>query len=99
MSLPREYPTEEELEGIKKSDPGDVLGRAQAAWNTHYGLVKDEEMPDMLARPLVVFVTGGWSGNEDVIEAMRANHLFWILYWESSNRGGRHAFFAAAPER
>ena len=36
--------------------------------------------------------TGGWSGNEDVIEALRQNRFFWSLYWEKSIRGGHYYF-------
>jgi len=43
-------------------------------------------------RPRWTFATGGWSGNEDIIEALQANGLFWILCWVSSERGGRHIF-------
>lgn len=40
------------------------------------------------------FATGGWSGNEDVIGAMRDNHMLWMLCWESSHRGGLYYFVA-----
>jgi len=36
--------------------------------------------------------TAGWSGNEDIINAMRKNYIFWVLYWEQSNRGGHYIF-------
>ncbi len=36
--------------------------------------------------------TGGWSGNEDVIEALRENFLFWSLCWLRSDRGGHFTF-------
>lgn len=36
--------------------------------------------------------TGGWSDNEDMIQALQGNHLFWTLYWETSRRGGHHTF-------
>lgn len=36
--------------------------------------------------------TGGWSGNEEIIDALRENVAIWSLYWLSSNRGGRHVF-------
>jgi len=35
--------------------------------------------------------TGGWSGNEEVIQSLRKN-LFWTFFWESSRRGGHHYF-------
>lgn len=38
------------------------------------------------------FFTGGWSGNESVIEAMRQNAVGWSLTWQSSHRGGKHVF-------
>jgi len=35
--------------------------------------------------------TFGWSGNEDVIEAMKKN-FFWFFFWEMSVRGGHYWF-------
>ncbi len=36
--------------------------------------------------------TGGWSGNEDVIDALRQTSLFWLIFWEKSTRGGHYYF-------
>lgn len=36
--------------------------------------------------------TGGWSGNEAIIEALKNNRLFWNLYWIQSRRGGHYIF-------
>lgn len=36
--------------------------------------------------------TAGWSGNEDIIRAMQANHLVWCLTWVQSRRGGNYIF-------
>jgi hypothetical protein len=36
--------------------------------------------------------TGGWSGNEDILDAMRKNNMLWMLSWYSSRRGGHYVF-------
>jgi len=40
--------------------------------------------------------TGGWSGNEDVIVALKNNLLFWPMFWEKSTKGG-HYYFRIGP--
>lgn len=41
--------------------------------------------------------TGGWSGNEDVIDALRGN-MFWFFFWQKSTRGGHYYFEIKHPE-
>jgi len=36
--------------------------------------------------------TGGWSGNESLIDALRDNVGFWWTCWECSVRGGYYEF-------
>lgn len=37
--------------------------------------------------------TAGWSGNEEIIEAMKLNDWYlWNECWEQSNRGGHYIF-------
>ncbi len=38
------------------------------------------------------YFTGGWSGNEDVISALRQTPLFWSMFWQKSTRGGHYYF-------
>jgi hypothetical protein len=38
--------------------------------------------------------TGGWSGNEDIIAALRENRVFWALCWMEERRGGHYKFEA-----
>ena len=42
--------------------------------------------------------TGGWSGNEDVIEALQRNSLFWAMFWRKHIKGG-HYYFRIIPRR
>lgn len=42
--------------------------------------------------------TAGWSGNEDLLQAMGENGMFWILCWVQSRRGG-HYIFEVKDER
>lgn len=36
--------------------------------------------------------TGGWSGNEDIILALKGNMLFWHTAWVMTARGGYYEF-------
>lgn len=37
--------------------------------------------------------TGGWSGNESIVEAMQDNkYFFWFRNWVQSRRGGHYIF-------
>lgn len=36
--------------------------------------------------------TAGWSGNEDRMDALIKNFIFWGVFWQKSERGG-HYFF------
>ena len=80
------YPTDETLDAIAKwshSDPDGWFTFIREAWDHHYGVMRYEPK-------LVVFATGGWSGNESIIVAMRDNFVLWTLLWESSHRGGKY---------
>lgn len=80
------YPNEYWLNRISEStDATEYINLAITLWNSGYGRAYKEEEGEG-----VVFVTGGWSGNEDVIRAMKSNLFLWAVLWKSSERGGKH---------
>ena len=88
------YPTEETLEAIKswKIDSnksiGNLLEFVGEAWTYTFPVETGGESRDAWLR----VATGGWSGNEDLIEALQSNYLFWGICWLESRRGGSHKF-------
>jgi len=78
------HPTEETILAIKKWNFEDVTGWLTfvlEAWNHRFGRIWEEDGRLKMA-------TGGWSGNESIIRAMRENHVLWATIWESSHCGG-----------
>jgi hypothetical protein len=42
--------------------------------------------------------TGGWSGNESILEAMQENWKFWTVCWQEHRRGGHYIFELPDPK-
>ncbi len=83
------YPTEKTLAAIRgwREDCAALLRYIAAAW---YRPSYAQE-----ARPgLWVFATGGWSGNESLMDAMRESHAAGYLWHTDSihPHGGLHVF-------
>jgi hypothetical protein len=81
------YPTEETLKAIREWPTDDLpamLTFCEKAWQYKDYVVHEGDTWE--------FHTGGWSGNESIIQAMDDNQLFWIRYWKSSERGGHYKF-------
>jgi hypothetical protein len=83
------YPTEEELEKIRQwPHERQWVGLMEFVesiwWNPEWGWTKEGTTYRIS--------TGGWSGNEDLIGALKANTMFWLCCWQSSRRGGHYEF-------
>jgi hypothetical protein len=83
------YPTESLLEYVRtypliEKGPEELLRVLESNW--YFGDWGFEHSGDLLE-----LHTGGWSGNEEMIRALKEN-FFWNLYWESSRRGGHYYF-------
>jgi len=86
---PNGYPDEEELLKIEKwpyTDLLSLMAYVKERWRYSDTPYWHEEGTTFQIS------TGGWSGNESLINALEANTMFWILCWESSRRGGHYVF-------
>lgn len=83
------YPTEESLKQVAEypirahEDCATLLAAVRGVWTF-----------DMWSHDgdAVTISTGGWSGNESLVEALQQNIIFWMLCWQLSRRGGHFAF-------
>jgi hypothetical protein len=86
------YPTDPTIAAIERWDASDLdglLAYLKEAWHDH-GRIHEEN-------GLVTMSTGGWSGNEEIADALSNNQVFWALCWESSRRGGHSVFRFRQP--
>jgi hypothetical protein len=90
------YPTREALEYIVNyqdsiKNPYKLLDFIKSIWMFADWGWKEEETLDIVGTPKlrIYMSTGGWSGNESIIEALKTNKKhFWQIFWEESRRGG-----------
>ena len=82
--------TAEELDRVKMwfGDWEGLLKFMASIWIEDYGIVRPP-VPDA-PKQLWQFVTGGWSGNEEIWSAFCQNPVAYSVLWESSHRGGLH---------
>jgi len=84
-----EYPEEEDLEKITAWDDfNDFKGWMALVksvwWMPDWGW---DETPEGYS-----ISTGGWSGNESLISAMRHNFVMWSKHWYLHRTGGHYEF-------
>lgn len=87
-----EYPREDELTVIKEWDLleksiTDMLDYVRNLWkyNDRFRLTGKRVLRLYLS-------TGGWSGNESIISALKQNFIFWSMCWEKHTKGGHYWF-------
>lgn len=87
------YPEKTELQFIRKYDlekhaPAILLEYMRERWRwPEYFSIKSTGNGFW-----VEIHTGGWSGHEEMVEALRANKLFFSLYWKETKAGGHYYF-------
>ena len=83
-----EYPSEEDLQRIREWPSTDLDGLMEfvrSLWKyADWGWSQEGRRFSIS--------TAGWSGNEELIEAMQENFVFWALCWQSSRKGGHFEF-------
>jgi len=45
-----------------------------------------------IGRKYIHVSTGGWSGHEEAMDAVRKNTMMWLFCWRESRRGGHYKF-------
>ena len=97
------YPIEATLQVIRNWDyrgqaHRGLLDFVRGAWNRDYGNIEVfPPYPSLDDNERWVFVTGGWSGNEMLIDALMENMMFYSQRWYQSTRGGRYEFHIWKP--
>ncbi len=89
------YPTKELLEWIESYDP-QVLPFEDFAkmlrrcwWMADWGFKLKRKRS---GKRILELHTGGWSGNEDIIDALRKNIFFFPMTWRKTYAGGHYYF-------
>ena len=87
-----EYP-DKELKEIVEWDYNDFAGLmeyVEELWK--YPQYFNKFHNDKTNKTRYEISTGGWSGNEEIIDAMIDNRMFWAVCWLSSKCGGHYVF-------
>lgn len=83
------YPTEEELDKIKNWPYRDYKA-LMAYIRERWAYAEDGYWQQK--QGIYYISTAGWSGNEEIIQALKENHVFWGICWESTHSGGHYEF-------
>ena len=72
------------------------LATVREAYDEHYGKWYQEDNDGEIT---VELRTGGWSKNEEVVDALLDNPSVRTLFYDSWERGGKHVFKFYTPEK
>ena len=91
------YPTRQQLKEIKFWSTADVFGLLDyiegIVWGRDFAIKRYWGKDDISGKDDVLyweFHTGGWSGNELIIDTLIARSDFKVLFWHSWRRGGHY---------
>lgn len=89
------YPTEEALNQLRSFKLTDdtialfLLLLQETWWRSEWGIDKKRQYRGFIRLTLH---TGGWSGNEDIIDALQENTVLWNSIYLSRKPGGHWQF-------
>lgn len=92
------YPTDDELVYIRNwpwNDIKSLFEFIRERWMyADCGYLHEEESENEFHEMCRFYFlhTGGWSGNESLIDALQENTMVWSITWYSSTRGGHYQF-------
>ena len=94
------YPTDLALTLIEEANPfeknpHDLMAFVKRLWQYDDWGWSEKKKKDYFGKKVIIYSisTGGWSGNESLIHALKNNkNFFWTLYWQESKAGGHYKF-------
>ena len=92
-----EYPSERQIGELKDKareipiQYDAVMDIVRDLWDYDYGQIIEDHL--VMSQPGIghTLITGGWSGNEDILSALSGS-MFDMIHWYSSERGGKHVY-------
>lgn len=88
------YPTEWGIAAVRDfhGSPTQLVDLLEQLWWTPTLMTVDEWLDAQMRTVVrVSLATGGWAGNEQIIDALDGS-MFHLRFWESSHRGGLHVY-------
>lgn len=96
-----DYPSDDDLKRIREwphtNNFAGLIDFARSVWWSEDWCWGEAEDAD--DGPVYTVSTGGWSGNEALIEAMQHNFLFWSSHFVQHRRGGHYMLKRRVEEK